>query len=86
MKSHINGNRIVRGRVSINPFLERGARKVNSTMSIPACVVEDMGKVFQIGKEQYKLYKETRFVIGVADVLNTTKQTNQLKLPKDSEQ
>ena len=56
---------------------------MNSTMSMSACVVEDMGKLFQIGQEQYKLYKETRFVTGVADVLDTTIKTNQLKLPKD---
>ena len=37
VKSYINDIRMVRGRVSINPFLERGARKVNSTMSMPAC-------------------------------------------------
>ena len=60
-----------RGSVSINPFLERGVRKVNSSMRMPACVVEDMGKVCQIGQEQYEWYKETIFVTRVANVLNT---------------
>ena len=50
---------------------------MNSTMSMPTCVVDNMGKVFQIGQEQYKLYKATRFVTVVADVLNKTIKTNQ---------
>ena len=49
MKSFINDISMVRGRIFINPFLERGAQKVNSTMSMLVCVVEYMGKVFQIG-------------------------------------
>ena len=40
---------------------------------------------FQIGQERYRLYKETRFVIGLADFLNTTIKINQLKLTKDTE-
>ena len=44
VKSYINDVRMVRRRISINLFLEKGARKVTSTMSMPACVKEDMEK------------------------------------------
>ena len=86
VKTYINDVRMVCGRISTNPFLEKGTRKVNSTMSMPACVVEDMAKVFDIGQVQYDTYKETRFVKGTADVLNTSIKTNKLKLPKDAEE
>lgn len=54
-------------------------------MVMPTCVVEDIGKVFKIGQEQYDAYKWTRFVIGIEDVLNTKLKMNQLNLPQDAE-
>ena len=86
VKAFIDDIRRVRDHVSTNPFLEKGARKVNSSLIMPARVIEDMEKVFRIGVDQYKLYNETRFVKGSADVLNTSIKTNQLKLPKDAMQ
>ena len=79
VKTYINDVRMVCGRISANHFLEKGARlKLNSTMSMPECVVEDMAKVFDIGKVQYDTYKDTRFVKRTADTYLThrSKLTN----------
>lgn len=84
--SFINDIRMIRGRFSSNPFLTAEVRKLNSTMVMPTCVVDDMEKVFKIGQDQYDAYKRTRFVMGEEDVLNTKIKTNQLKLPKNAEQ
>ena len=58
---------------------------MNSNTLMPQCVVEDMGNVFAIGALRYRLYKETRFVSGKMDVINTTISKNLMKFPKDAD-
>ena len=79
MKSYINDIRMVRGRISTNPFLEIGALKVNSTMSMPPCLVES------ISDRPRTIQTLQGDKICNMSVLNTTIKTNKLKLPKDAQ-
>ena len=46
--------------ISKNPFRMARPIKINTTLAMPPIVVKDMNRVFSLGVELYKKYKETR--------------------------
>ena len=73
--------RYVYKKISTNPFRMSRPMKINTNLAMPPNVVKDMSRVFSLGVELYKEYKDTRFVFGTEDVVNSTIKKNQLKLP-----
>lgn len=81
---YIGDCRAVYNRFTTNPFLDTQFQKLNTTAFFPECIVEDAGRVFALGKEQYADFKETRFILGSADVIKTSIPRNSLKLPSSA--
>ena len=84
MKKYIGDCRSVYTRFTTNPFLDTQFQKLNTTAFFPECIVEDAGRVFSLGQEQYDDFKQTRFVLGSADVIKTSISRNSLKLPSSA--
>lgn len=43
-------------RFADNPFSQEDQMKVNSGLPMPECVIEDMKRVFEVGKDQLAAY------------------------------
>ena len=71
--------------ITMNPFKQEQARRLNSTMLFLKIVLKGMEVVFDVGIKQYSEYNNSRFVLGTCDVISTKIPRNNLKLPKDAD-
>ena len=69
ISQYIKDCRYVYSKISTNPF--KMPRPINTALAMPQNVVNDMNRVFSLGVELYEKCKETRFVCGTEDVLNS---------------
>ena len=67
-------------KVITNPFSNAEFTKLNSSYIFPEVVVNDAGKVFTVGNDQYAHFCRTHF-----DIINIPIANNFLKLPKDTD-
>ena len=81
---YINDCKSVYSKFTVNPFLDSQLQKINTTLIFPDAIVNDVEKVFTLGKTQYSEYVRTRFVLGSEDVIKTAIPKNNLKLPSDA--
>ena len=68
--------------MSVNPFDTEKFQMLNCSTVYPPTVYLDCSEVFAIGKEQYKDFIQTRFVLGSKDVVQTSLKKNNLMIMK----
>ena len=71
------------GKMSVNPFRAEKFQMLNSAMVFPALVAQDCLRLFSIGKEQYREFSYTRFVLGSKDVIQTSLKKNNLMIMRN---